>query len=146
MIRRSMFKEYSLKKPLMFTALFALLLAAPVEAGSPSMKRILLQCDDSITAQSACQAVKDALSKSPGSPQIILAGQNTGNSHVDLTVTLELTRQDADVLAGRLIWVTPDKQSTTGPDVEVSSFDAPLQTDAVNDLARGLLQVSDLPI
>ncbi len=90
--------------------------------------------------------MKEALSNTPGSPQVILADQDTDTSRFDLRVTLELTRQDADVLAGRLIWITPDNQSTTGPDVEVSSFDAPLQANAVNDLAHGLLQVSDLPI
>jgi len=135
-----------LKNSLMFIALFALLLAAPVEAGGTPLKCVSLQCDDTKTAVAACNAVKEALLKQTGSLKVIMTNQDVDSDKFDLRITLELTRQDADVLAGHLIWVTQDNQSFTGPDVEVSSSDAPLQIKALNDWARGLLKVSDLPI
>jgi hypothetical protein len=135
-----------LKNPLMFISLFALLLAAPVEAGSAPLKYISLQCEDTKTALAACKAVKEVLLKKPGALKVIMTNQDVDSDDFDLRITLKLTRQDADVLAGHLIWVTQDNQTFTGPDVEVSSSDAPLSINALNDWARGLLKISDLPI
>jgi hypothetical protein len=130
----------------MFISLFALLLAAPVEAGSAPLKCISLQCDDNKTALAACKAVKEALLKQSGSLKVVMTIQDVDSDNFDLRIRLELTRQDANVLAGHLVWVTQDNQSFTGPDVEVSSSDAPLQFKALTDWARGLLKISDLPI
>jgi hypothetical protein len=124
---------------------FTLLFAAPVEAGSASVMRIFLQCENTTMAAATCQAVKRAISKERSATQVTIANEDTESSQFDLRLTLELTRNDTDVLAGRLIWAIAGDQPVTGPVVEVSSFDAPLPPNAPNDLARGLLQVSNLP-
>lgn len=55
-------------------------------------------------------------------------------------VRLELSRDEPNILSGRLIW-----GNGQGPSVEVTSSDRPLDGRAAARLARGLLQVSDLP-
>lgn len=130
---------------LVFASFVTLLFAAPVEAGSAPVMRISLQCDDAIMATATCRAVKEALSKKPNTPQVTVISKDTDNSLFDFRITVVLTRNDPDVLVGRLTWTKPGGQPVTGPEVEVSSFDAPLSTNAPNDLARGLLQVSNLP-
>lgn len=62
----------------------------------------------------------------------------------DLMVTLELLRDEPKLLAGRLIWQAGG-QRRTGPVVEVTARDQPLDARAADRLARGLLAVSDLP-
>lgn len=62
----------------------------------------------------------------------------------DLAVTLELTRDEPKLLAGRLVWQAGG-QSRSGPVVEVTARDTPLDARAADRLARGLLAVSDLP-
>ncbi|GGE21621.1 hypothetical protein GCM10011345_29290 [Gemmobacter megaterium] len=67
----------------------------------------------------------------------LLAGRN-------VVVTLQLTRDEPQALAGRLIWQTTGGM-VSGPIVEVTSADRPLDRRAGERLARGLVQVSDLP-
>lgn len=62
----------------------------------------------------------------------------------DVTATLELTRDEPHLLAGRLTWQAGG-QRRTGPVVEVTAQDRPLDARAAERLARGLLAVSDLP-
>lgn len=59
-------------------------------------------------------------------------------------VTLELTRDEPQVLAGRLVWQAGGRQ-VTGPLVDVTARDRALDARAADRLARGLLAVSDLP-
>jgi len=63
-----------------------------------------------------------------------------------LHVTLDVTRQTDDILEGRLIWWCADRARRTGPLVEVSFTDTPLNAQALHGFARGLMQVSDLPL
>lgn len=67
----------------------------------------------------------------------ILAGR-------DITVALELTRDEPQMLAGRLVWQAGGR-SIAGPVVEVTAAERPLDARAGARLARGLVQVSDLP-
>ena len=63
-----------------------------------------------------------------------------------LSITLELTRQQDDLLEGRLLWQTPDGRNGESPLVEVVSADRPIDARALEGFARALLQVSDLPL
>ncbi|WP_028029387.1 hypothetical protein [Gemmobacter nectariphilus] len=67
----------------------------------------------------------------------LLAGHN-------VTVTLELTRDEPQALAGRLVWQTGGR-TVSGPVVEVTASERPLDARAGERLALGLVQVSDLP-
>lgn len=63
-----------------------------------------------------------------------------------VTVRLELTTDDPMRLAGRLVWqVAPGAPPQTGPVVEVTSRDVPLDARAGDRLVRGLVSVSALP-
>lgn len=62
----------------------------------------------------------------------------------DVAVTLELTRDEPQALAGRLVWQAGGR-SVSGPVVEVTAAERPLDAKAAERLARGLVQVSDLP-
>lgn len=62
----------------------------------------------------------------------------------DITLALELTRDEPLVLAGRLVWQVGGR-SVAGPLVEVTASERPLDARAGARLARGLVQVSDLP-
>lgn len=62
----------------------------------------------------------------------------------DITVALELTRDEPQALAGRLVWQAGGR-SVAGPVVEVTAAERPLDARAGARLARGLVQVSDLP-
>lgn len=61
-----------------------------------------------------------------------------------VSVTLELTRDEPQLLAGRLVWQAGG-QRRAGPVVEVTARDRPLTAAAGDRLVRGLLAVSDLP-
>ncbi len=63
-----------------------------------------------------------------------------------LSITLELTRQQDDLMEGRLLWQTPDGRNGESPLVEVVSTDRPINARALEGFARALLQVSDLPL
>lgn len=67
----------------------------------------------------------------------VLSGRASG-------LVLELVRDDATILAGRLVWRT-DRSERRGPVVEVTAADRPLDARAGARLARGLLAVTDLP-
>ncbi len=70
-----------------------------------------------------------------------LAAQLAGR---DLTLRLELTRDEPQALAGRLHWQAGGRQ-VSGPVVDVTAQDRPLDSRAAERLVRGLLAVSDLP-
>jgi len=63
-----------------------------------------------------------------------------------LSTTLELTRQQDDLLEGRLLWLTPDGRNGESPLVEVVSTDHPINARALEGFARALPQVSDLQL
>ena len=63
-----------------------------------------------------------------------------------LSITLELTRQQDDLMEGRLLWQTPDGRNGESPLVEVVSSDRPINARTLEGFARALLQVSDLPL
>ncbi len=63
-----------------------------------------------------------------------------------LSITLELTRQQDDLMEGRLLWQTPDGRNGESPLVEVVSSDRPIDARTLEGFARALLQVSDLPL
>ncbi|MDO9525718.1 MAG: hypothetical protein Q7J57_09310 [Gemmobacter sp.] len=61
-------------------------------------------------------------------------------------VRLELVQDDTRRLAGRLVWqAAAGSAATTGPVVEVSARDHPLDARAGVRLANGLVRVSGLP-
>mgnify|MGYP003627853539 CR=1 FL=1 len=65
---------------------------------------------------------------------------------VGLTITLVLTRADANSVTAHLSWrAPPDPAPSNGPEVSAQTIDAPLGVDIYPNFARGLLQVSDLP-
>ncbi|MDR5652378.1 hypothetical protein [Ruixingdingia sedimenti] len=57
-----------------------------------------------------------------------------------LTIRFEMLRDDAQMLSGRLHW-----QGRTGPVVEVTANDRPLDARAAGRLAEGLMRMSSLP-
>jgi len=59
-------------------------------------------------------------------------------------LVLEILRDEAQVLAGRLVWRSGG-QDRRGPVVEVTATDRALDPRAGARLARGLLAVTDLP-
>lgn len=59
-------------------------------------------------------------------------------------IQLELTRDEAQMLAGRLIWQSGGR-AVSGPLVDVTAQDRPLDARALDRLVQGLLAVSDLP-
>lgn len=62
----------------------------------------------------------------------------------DIGVVVEITRDEPQTLAGRLTW-TAGGTTRTGPVVEVTATDRPLDAKAADRLARGLLAASALP-
>ncbi len=62
----------------------------------------------------------------------------------DLSVTLELTRDEPQALAGRLVWQAGG-QPVAGPVVEVTAAERALDARDSARLAEGLMRVSDLP-
>lgn len=62
----------------------------------------------------------------------------------DVILRLELTRDEPLALAGRLVWLAGGRQ-VSGPLVDVTAQDRPLDARAADRLVRGLLAVSDLP-
>lgn len=113
-----------MRKPL------ALLILAGLSTGAPAMADTVLDCRGPAAGHLGATAVCAQLSRQ-------LGGR-------DLRLTLELTRDEPMALAGRLGWQAGGR-AVTGPVVEVTAQDRPLDARAAERLARGLLAVSDLP-
>lgn len=106
---------------------------------------ILLSCP-SVSAE-ACGALADQLADAyPDRTVQQVTAAGTDLPPGTLYVTLQMSRNETHVIAGRLSWTSSGPDATgTGPEVETSTDDAPLPAGAWRDFANGLLQVTPLP-
>ncbi len=134
----------SLKGP-MGLALAALFLAAPLEAGSKATT-VQINLDCTATPAPYCSALQDGLQDHAPHACITIFKDGDIPTTSGLTIALEITRQAESFVIGRLTWAHSGAQTSTGPEVEVSSSDANLTARTPADLVSGLLRVTDLPI
>ena len=84
-----------------------------------------------------------AIRKGPGCAAVerhLAARKGAARAGAALAIRFEMLRDDPQMLAGRLHW-----QGQTGPVVEVTANDRPLDARAARRLAEGLLRMSRLP-
>ncbi len=123
------------------TAGFLCLALGAGPAGAAGFDAVVLSCPE--TSEALCMALSEELSRRVAPNPVLPAPAAHANA---LHVKLELTRSSDDHLEGRLIWQLNGDKPHTGPLVEVSSMDRSLNAQALHGFARGLLQVSRLPL
>ena len=125
---------------------FALCAAADQTGAGASTGLISLDCGTA--PESLCAALAEAISAKANqngqNSYTIRTGQNGRKG--GLHVALRLTRSSPAILEGHLEWSRPDMAPVSGPSVEVSAVDHSLNSRSHAAFARGLLQVSDLPL
>ncbi len=113
-----------------------------VMSQSPSQD-VVLSCVN--TPELACAAMARALEAHTGAAPARHDGP-AQHQPGQITITLEMLREDKNILEGRLRWSEGGAPATTGPVLEVSVMDATVSPAAYDDLAKGLLKLSDLPL
>lgn len=102
----------------------------------------MLSCTD--IPDMACDALTRALAARLGQAP----GRRDGpapHSPGQITVTLDLLRQEKTFIEGRLRWSLGGAPATIGPVLEISVMDANVSAATYDRLAEGLLRSSDLP-